>query len=149
MDTRSLSSLLGALVLNTSLALAQSPPPGTPPPSTAARQTAGPEQRPPVMPRLHDNQTKMQDLMAKIHASKEPSERQELMQEHMKLMQEQMGMMHGMGGMQGMRPGQHGKMKHGGKMNHESMESRMDHMEMMMQQMLQHQDAEHDSRATK
>ena len=116
-DTRTLTSLLGALALNTSLALAQTPPPGTPPPA---------------MPHLHDKQTTMQDLMAKIHASKDAAERHELMQEHMKLMQEQMG-----------------KMKRGGKMNHESMQNRMDHMERMMEQMLQHQAAEHGSKATK
>ena len=135
--TRTLMSLLAALALNTSLALAQTPPPGPPPHASGEMSGMG------------DHMKKMQDLMAKIHASKNPTERQQLLQEHRKMMQEQMDRMHGAGGMRGMGPGEHGMKDRDRKMDHQMMQRRMDHMEMMMEQMLQHQDAEHDSTSAK
>lgn len=69
-------------------------------------------------PMMMDNMKKMQDQMAKLHASKDPKERAKLMQDHMQSMQETM------------------KMMHDGK--------RMDMMQMMMDQMMEHQKAMHD-----
>jgi hypothetical protein len=84
---------------------------------------------------MQDNMKRMQDLMARIHASRDPAERQRLMGEHSKAMREQMRMMRGMGG------GQPGAM--GGDMmkNHHAMMGRMEMMETMMGQMMQHMDA--------
>jgi len=89
---------------------------------------------------MQDNMKRMQDLMSKINATKGPSERQQLLKEHSKVMHEQMEMM-------GKRDaGQKGMM--GGDMmkNHQAMMGRMDMMEMMMGQMMQHMDAMQDTK---
>ena len=144
-----------ALVFGTSVALAQTTPDehashhpaGAPPPGAAAAQPSAPGMGmgPSAMPRMQDNMKKMQDLMAKIHASNDVAERRQLLEQHSKAMQEQMEMMHGMGrgagGMQGASPTDEGMMKKM-MMNHQSMQDRMDMMEQMMGQMLQHQDAQ-------
>ena len=147
--TRTLTSLLAALALNTSWALAQTPPPGPPPPATPPHAHSDPDQGPPGMAGMGGHMKKMQDLMARIHASKNPAERQQLLQEHRKLMQEQMNRMHGAGGMHGPGPGQHGMRDHVRRRDHQMMQRRMDHLELMMEQMLQHQDAEHDNKSAK
>jgi hypothetical protein len=116
------------------------------------------------MPRMQDNMKTMQDLMAKIRASKNTAERQQLLQQHSKAMQDQMGMMRGMGGGQGGMMG--GGMKMGGPappaktpggiaksegmtnnemMDHQAMHAQMEMMQLMMEQMLQHQDAQQGS----
>jgi len=102
---------------------------------------------------------KMQDLMARMQKITDPAERRKLMDEHTKAMQEGMQMMRGMGGgmMQGMKMGEMmeggmtskapkdgaGKpgMGRGAPMSPEMMERRMDMMQMMMEQMMQHQKA--------
>jgi hypothetical protein len=135
-------------------------PPGAKLPTQATSPTP--------VPRMQDNMKKMQDLMTKIHASKDPAERRQLLQQHGKAMQEQMGMMRGMAGGQGeMQSG--GMMMMGGAhapgttqgdtpkgeamphmmMDHQAMRARMDMMQMMMDQMLQHQDTRQESAATK
>jgi hypothetical protein len=97
-----------------------------------------------AMPRMRDKMKSMQDLMARIHSSKSPGERQQLLRKHSKAMQEQMGMMRGMSGVQdGPSKGQ-GMMNHD-MMDHQTMQSRMDMMQMMMDQMLQHQEAQQDA----
>jgi hypothetical protein len=84
---------------------------------------------------MQDNMKRMQDLMAKIAASKNPAERQKLLDEHSKAMHEQMRMMRTMaGGKMGMMSGEMMK-------NHQAMTARMEMMEMMMGQMMQHLDA--------
>ena len=100
------------------------------------------------MPQMQENMKKMQQQMEKIRATSDPKERQKLMQEHMQAMQENMKTMHGMGG-----PMMMGGDQRGGKMmadkkggmaegdmmkRHEMMEKRMDMMQMMMEQMVQH-----------
>ena len=84
---------------------------------------------------------RMQDLMSKINTNKDPAERQKLMKEHSKVMRDQMEMMRNMGA------GQTGMM--GGDMmkNHQAMMGRMDMMEKMMGQMMQHMDAMQDPKA--
>ena len=110
------------------------------------------------MPRMQDNMKKMESLMAKIHASKEGPERQQLLQQHSKAMQEQMQMMREGDGMMGGAisepPAQGGPSMSSGMMNqmmtnHQAMRNRMAMMEMMMGQMLQHQEAQQDKQTTK
>jgi hypothetical protein len=105
------------------------------------------------MPQFQENIKKMQLQMEKIHATTDQKERQTLMQEHMSSMQENMKMMRGMGGpMMGssmMDGGKHHGMAMGNNnsamtkadimQRHEMMVSRMDVMQMMMEQMMQHE----------
>jgi periplasmic protein CpxP/Spy len=84
-------------------------------------------------PMANDHMQKMQKQMHQIHAAKDPAERKRLMEEHMKSMQGAMPMMSGMGARAGSDPGQRMQM----------MEMRMDMMQKMMDQMLQHDAAEH------
>src|ERR1035437_3481354 len=97
------------------------------------------------------NMEKMQQQMEKIQATTDPKERQKLMQEHMQSMQENMKAMRGMGGPMmmgsgqpgGMPMGDHKDMKGGDMMkHHDMMEKRMNMMQMMMEQMMQHQSAQ-------
>lgn len=113
-------------------AAATAAPPAPATPAPAAGKGAPSMQG---MPGMQDNMKRMQDLMARINASKSPSERQQLMKEHSKAMHDQMDMMRKMGA------GQMGMM--GGDMmkNHQAMMGRVDMMEMMMGQMMQHMDA--------
>lgn len=138
MNTIRLSTILAPLLLGTSLVYAQAP---APPAAAAATPDA-----PAMMQRMQGNMKAMQDMMAKINATKDPAERQKLMQEHSKAMHAQMEMMGGMrGGQMGMMQGD--GMKGGGMMSgdmmqqHQAMQGRMAMMEMMMGQMLQHQEA--------
>ena len=175
MKTPVLSGFAAALLLGTSVVLAQATtdehaghhPEGAPS-SPAAAQPPAPGMGAAAMPQMQDNMKKMQDLMAKIHASKDGAERRQLMQQHSKAMQEQMAMMHSMGG--GMAGGGAGGMMMGGAnaapnaqrapqagdgmMNqmmsmHQAMQGRMSMMEMMMGQMMQHQEAMEDPKPAK
>ena len=116
---------------------------------------------------MQENMKSMQALMAKIKETKDPAERQKLMRQHMASMRGQMDMMHGMGegrmgtkgggsmkGDAGSTPKDHGidgkeggRMSPGMMMGHEMMEQRMRMMESMLDQMLQHQEAQENSRA--
>lgn len=94
------------------------------------------------MPMMADMQThmqKMQDTMKRIHETSSDAERQKLMDEHMKQMHDHMEMMKGMGGMSAMKDKGDkqgmGMMEGGMKC---SMMDRMDMMQMMMDQMMQH-----------
>ena len=141
-----------ALLAGTSAALAQTTPDehashhpagAAPPPATTAAQTPAQGMGPAAVPRMQDNMKKMQDLMEKIHASKDGAERRQLLEQHSKSMQEQMEMMRGMG--RGASPMDEGMMKQM-MTNHQAMQGRMDMMEMMMGQMLQHQDAQQNAK---
>ena len=94
------------------------------------------------------NMEKMQQQMDKIATTTDPKERQKLMQEHMQTMQDNMKTMRGMSGMGGMGgPKMKGGMMMGDKKEsmangdlqkrQERTESRMDMMQMMMEQMMQ------------
>ena len=100
------------------------------------------------MDTIREHMEKMQKTMGKIHNTKDNKEHQELMQQHMKEMHKGMGMMHGM--MSGEMPG---KMKERVEMmdeddeiadlktmrkRHQMMEQRMDTMQGMMGQMMEH-----------
>ncbi len=97
------------------------------------------------MPQMQENMKKMQQQMEKLRATSDPKERQKLMQEHMQTMQENMKAMRGMNGptmmgMMGSKPGAtgHGMMGGDPKQQQEMMGRRMDMMQMMMEQMIQH-----------
>jgi hypothetical protein len=125
-----------------------------------AAQAADAQQQDVSMAHMHANMQRMQEMMAKIHATKDPAERQRLMAEHRAAMRSQMQAMHGMmnqgscpmmgamSGGQGM--GQGGMMggKKGGMMGNSADHqcAMMGHMQMMhgmMQQMMEHMSAEH------
>ena len=107
------------------------------------------------MPQMQANMAKMQSQMAKIQATTDPKARQTLMQAHMQTMQENMAMMGQMnkpmmGGVQsaGMAMGgdkgmADNKSMMGGDMmqRHQMMEQRLGMMQVMMDQMLRHQQA--------
>jgi tRNA-dihydrouridine synthase len=81
--------------------------------------------------KMPEMMSRMQEQMKQIHATSDPKERERLMQEHMKAMHESMPMMQGM--KEGAGPGDAERM--------DAMGRRMDTMEQMMQQMLEHQKA--------
>ena len=100
------------------------------------------------MSQMQENMKKMQGQMDRIRKTTDPKERQKLMQEHMQSMQEGMNMMRGMGGpmmmgMMGGKPGATGPGMMGGdpKQQQEMLGRRMDMMQMMMEQMMQHDHA--------
>ena len=96
----------------------------------------------------HDNHA---GADGKTRTTNDPTERQKLMQEHMQSMQENMKTMRNMGGPMMIGSGQSGGMMAMGRqkdmaggemMQHQAMmEKRMDMMQMMMEQMLQHDQA--------
>ena len=111
------------------------------------------------MEKMQEKMKKMQEQMKKIHSAKDPAERQKLMKEHMQSMQEGMKMM-----------GRKGAAMKGGDMmvkakkdqaesmtdagdgmemcmmmkKHKSVESRMDMMQQMLEQLIEHETAEQD-----
>ena len=92
-------------------------------------------------PQMQGNMKKMQEQMDKMGKTTDPKERQKLMGEHMQTMMDSMKMMHGTGGGM-MMGGKKSGMADGDMMkHHEMMEQRMDMMQMMMGQMMQHQKA--------
>ena len=112
------------------------------------------------MPRMQENMKDMQLQMQKVHGTTDPAERQRLMQAHMLAMQENMKAMRGMGGpmmsggmgggmaMGGPKDAAGGGMAMGGTkdaaaggmmQHHAMMEKRVDMMQMMMEQMVLHQ----------
>jgi periplasmic protein CpxP/Spy len=109
------------------------------------------------MEKMHEQMKKMHQQMEKIHAATDPQERRKLMEEHMQSMRESMKMMRGMGGtaMGGKKKGEP-MMEEGGKdpdkdgmpmgmmmmKRHKMMEDRLDTMQKMMEQMLEHEAAE-------
>ena len=110
------------------------------------------------MDKMQEKMKKMQEQMEKIHSAKDPQERQKLMQEHMQSMQEGMKMMGRMGaGMKGddmmdkARKDQPESMTDSGDgmgmcmmmmKKHKSVEARLDMMQKMMEQMMEHEGAE-------
>jgi len=147
-----LLALLGTFALSTPYAAAQTAPHTPPkPPATAADRDR-------QMAQMQDNLKRMEELMDRIHQTKDLKQRHELMDEHAKTMRENMQMMRGMGGptmMGTMGAGQKGGMgpgmTGGGRMEddpmagmdpkqqQEFMQRRMDMMQMMMEQIMRHQ----------
>jgi hypothetical protein len=111
-------------------------------PITSAQQEPAPAKQAMSMDMdslMQENMEKMQQQMDKLRATTDAGERQKLMREHMQAMQENMTAMRGMGGPQ-MMGGQNGgaMMDADPKQRQEIMEKRMDMMQMMMEQMMQH-----------
>lgn len=109
------------------------------------------------MEKMQEKMKTMREQMEKIHSAKDPQERQKLMKEHMQSMQEGMKMMGGMGaGMKGgdmmakAKKDQAGSMPDAGDgmemcpmiKKHKSVEARLDMMQKMMEQMMEHEGAE-------
>ena len=103
---------------------------------------------------MQENMTKMQALMDKLESTKDPVERQKLLAEHRQAMREQLTAMKGMDCGMGMAgasgepmKGQAGSMAGGNMMSgdmmkcHEMMQSRMNMMVGMMEQMMRHEEA--------
>src|SRR6266568_3780512 len=100
-----------------------------------------------AMAQMQGHMKKMQDIMTRLQKTTDPAERKKLMEEHTKEMQEGMQMMRGMGGgMMGQAPkdgaAKSGPRGRGAPLSPEMMERRMDMMQMMMEQMMEHQKAE-------
>lgn len=99
---------------------------------------------------MEQNMKDLQLQMDKIHRTSDPKERQRLMDAHMQAMQDHMKKMRDMGGPM-MKGGMHDRMMMGGKNGgvtnddvakmQEMMNTRMDMMQMMMEQMMQHDQA--------
>lgn len=114
--------------------------------SGSQKRHGGMMMSPEQMQEMHQNMSRMQD-MAPMMRESSGQNRQKLMQEHMELMQEQMHMMRG--GMMGGQ-GMHG---HSNQNNSavksedriEFLEKRMDQMQLMMEQILEHQQELQDS----
>jgi len=81
-------------------------------PQGAAAQDGAPDAGEHKGQAMMDNMKKIQELMARIHATTDPAERDALMKEHLKAMREQAKMMHAMaddmGGMMGDKGGMMG-----------------------------------------
>ena len=101
---------------------------------------------PEQMQEMQQNMSRMQGMASQMRQNPGP-DHQKLMQEHMDLMQKQMQMMHGDmmngekmmngQGMQGNSSQSHPVIKPEDRF--QSMEKRMDQMQLMMEQMLEHQ----------
>jgi hypothetical protein len=107
------------------------------------------------MAAMHEHMSEMHEQMARIHATEDSDERQRLMHEHMQSMQQHMqmmGSMHGEGRPAGPSRCPEGdsacrmqQMRAEDGMTHERMralEERLDSMQQLLQQMLEHQRAE-------
>lgn len=98
------------------------------------------------MQRMQNRMQAMHETMAKIRATKDPAERQRLMQEHVQAMHSGMAMMDGMGGSAGRQGDAAARCGEGDlacRMNqmqtqHGAMAERMGMMQQMMQQMMDH-----------
>jgi len=100
-----------------------------------------------ALQKMQDQMQKMQDEMARIQSTKSPAERRKLMHQHWQSMMQGMTMMNQccggqmMMGMMGHMGGQGAGGMHGGMgtMSPQMMQNRMDLMQMMMDQIMQHQ----------
>ena len=117
------------------------------------------------MQSMQKNMKAMHELMEKIHSSNDPAEKTQLLKQHMQAMRDQMKGMQGKGGMtmgmmnggmaEGTKTQSNGMaMMCGGKKGtksgdmmmkcHGMMQARMEMMQDMMGQMLEHEEAEHE-----
>lgn len=111
-----------------------------------------------MMGKMQEHMKKMMQQMDAIHTTDDPEKRDELLQKYRQSMHEGMRMMRGMGGgmMKGMMGEGGGGMMQGGGMHqgggkmhgddkdmrYRTLEQRLDVMQMMMEQMMQHREAE-------
>jgi periplasmic protein CpxP/Spy len=124
------------------------------PPAEQGQANAAPDDMAGGM-KMEEQMKKMRQQMEKIQATTDPRERQKLMEEHMQSMREGMKTMRGMGGNKmGMMDKDKPMMEDGGKekdgkpmgmmmmKRHKMMEDRLDMMQMMMEQMMEHENVE-------
>ena len=146
---------LSLAVLLVEPTFAQQTKPAPPPASQAQPETATPAEIDKQAARMQALLEKMNGQMSKIQATRDPAERQKLMQEHWTTMQEGMSLMRGgmMGSGPGMGMGMGGHMMHGPMMwgdyqnlTPEQLKQRQYMMDrwlpmqqMMMDHMMQHQ----------
>ncbi|MCK9382459.1 MAG: hypothetical protein M0P95_15525 [Sulfuritalea sp.] len=90
---------------------------------------------------MQENMKKMQQQMEQFRATTDPAERQKLMQAHMQTMQENMQTMHGMDGAMMKGDKKHGMAGSAMMQHHAMTEKRLDMMQTMMEQLMQHQQA--------
>lgn len=146
--------LVGTLLVPAAYGVDEHHPEKAGPAAKAPKAPAKPKAEDKAAAQMQDHMKKMQDIMARMQKTTDPAERKKLMDEHTKAMQEGMQTMRGMGGgtMQGMMGGgmtgqspKDGAAKPGmgrsAPTSPEMMERRMDMMQMMMEQMMQHQKA--------
>ena len=146
-------ALAGALLVPAAYSVDEHHPEKAGPATKAPKAPVKPRADDKSVAQTHEHMKKMQDIMARMQKTTDPAQRQKLMSEHMQAMQEGMKSMRGMGGgmMQGMGGAMMGQapkdgtakpgMGRGAAMSPEMMERRMDMMQMMMEQMMQHQKA--------
>ena len=96
------------------------------------------------MSQMQENMKTMEQQMEKLRTTTDPQERQKLMQEHMQTRQKNMTAMRGMGGpTMGMMGGKGGPMMNmDPKQREDFLQRRIDMMQMMMEQMMQHEQME-------
>ena len=87
---------------------------------------------------MHQHMKDMQALMEKIEKTKDPAERQRLLDQHRRVMSEQLHSMMEMDKDKGMGMGKSGDMME----CHEHMRGKMDMMMGMMDQLMRHEDAQ-------
>lgn len=109
-------------------------------PAVPARQAMGMDMDK-QMTQMQENMKTMQQQMERLRTTTDPKERQKLMEEHMQTMQKNMTAMRSMGGpTMNMMGGKSGSMMNmEPKQREEHMQRRMDMMQMMMEQMMQHE----------
>lgn len=146
------SKLLAAILVVSSLSVAHAQTPGERPAMPSPQASPGGPMMGSDVQGIETSMQNMQEEMAKIRSTSDPTERRKLMTEHMVTMRETMGTMMKMGGPgTGMMPG--GGMMRGDRSQPSTapapddargrmgmMEQRMGMMQMMMDQMMQHQD---------
>jgi len=109
---------------------------------------------------LQENMKAMREMMAQIRATNDPAEKKRLLKAHMLAMREQIKVMLAMSSMRpgagGMQHGKGGDMMKGDMMDegmggmmmqkkqHKMMERRMNSMEQLMQQLIEHESVESD-----
>ena len=116
----------------------------------ATDSTRGAQASTSVAAKAQQNMQKMQALMVKIRDTKDVAERQRLLNEHQKAMRAQMDMMHEMGDTESGMMSRHADngatdkgMVSGNMAMCSDMQTRMNMMQMMMEQMIAHAEAEH------
>lgn len=104
------------------------------------------EQSDAMLAQMKERLKQMQALVKQLEKASDPAERRKLLAEHMRAMHEGLDSMRGMGGgtMMGMMGGDadhRGHQHAGGPPSSVMMQRRMDMMQMMMEQMVQHMQA--------
>ncbi len=138
-------ALAGMLLVPTAYGVDEHHPEKAAPAAKAPKTQAGPQADDKAIAQMQGQMKKMQDIMARMQQTTDPADRQKLMTEHMQAMEEGMKTMRGMSGtmrgMMGRKEGAGTGMGGAGPMSPEMMERRVNMMQMMMEQMMQHQNA--------